>query len=97
MKLNEDVCLTTYFNSFDSKMAYQLRDKELKNLRDVFKFVVNMENNNKASRKLGRRDDSKLFNPKNNKKDNDKSLVNKKPEEATIIQILDLLKKNVEV
>ena len=33
MRLNEDVCLTTYFNAFDSKMAYVLRDKEPKTLR----------------------------------------------------------------
>ena len=42
---------------------------------------------------MGRRDDPNLFNPKKNKKDNDKSLVNKKLEEATISQVLDLLKK----
>ena len=93
MRPNEDVFLTTYFNAFDSKMAYQLRDKEPKNLRDAFKFSINIENNRKASGKLGRRDDPKLFNPKNKKKDNDKYLVNKKPEEATISQVLDLLKK----
>lgn len=67
-----------------SKMAYQLRDKEPKNLRDAFKFVVIIENNRKASGKLGRRDDPKLFNPKNNKKENDKDLAGKKPEEPII-------------
>ena len=30
MRLNEDVCLTTYFNAFDSKMDYFLRDKVIK-------------------------------------------------------------------
>ena len=33
MRLNEDVCLTTYFNAFDSKMAYVLKDKEPKNTK----------------------------------------------------------------
>ena len=52
MKLNEDVCLTTYFNAFDSKMACQLRDKEPKTLRDAFRIAVNIENKRKASNKL---------------------------------------------
>lgn len=49
MRLNEDVCLKTYFNAFDSKMAYQLRDKDPKNLRDAYKVAVNIKNNRKAS------------------------------------------------
>ena len=93
MKLNEDVCLTTYFNPFDRKMAYHLRDKETKTLRDVFRIVVNIENNRKAFNKLGRRDDPKLFNPKYNKKESDKVQIGKKHEEPTMNQILDLLKK----
>ena len=55
MKLNEDVFLTTYFNTFDSKMVYQLRDKEPKTLRDAFRIVIIIENNRKASGKLGKR------------------------------------------
>ena len=47
MKLNEDVFLTTYFNAFNRKMAYQLRDKEPTTLRDAFKIAVNIENNRK--------------------------------------------------
>ena len=81
MRLEENVYLTTHFNSFDSKMAYILRDKNPKTLRDAFKTAINIENNRKASSKLGRRDDPKLFNPKNNKKDGDKSMNNKKNEE----------------
>ena len=84
MILNEDVCLTTYFNAFESKMAYHLRDKDPKTLRDAYKIVVNIGNNRKASNKLGRRDDPQLFNPKNNKKENDKSTTGKKPEEVTM-------------
>ena len=66
MRLNEDVCLTTYFNAFYRKMVYQLRDKDPKTLRDDYKIVVNIENNRKTFDKLGRRDDPKFFNPKNN-------------------------------
>ena len=94
MRLNEDVCPTTYFNAFDRNMAYQLRDKDPKTLRDAYKIVVNIENNRKASGNIGRRDDPKLFNPKtNNRKDTDKTLVGKKTEQPTIGQVLDLLKK----
>lgn len=45
MRLNEDVFLTTYFNAFDSKMDYQLRDKDPKTLRDAYKILVRIENN----------------------------------------------------
>ena len=94
MRLNEDVCLTTYFNAFDSKMAYQLRDKDPKTLRDSYKIAVNIENNRKASGKLGGRDDPKLFNRKNNnRKEADKTPVGKKSEEPTISQVLEMLKK----
>ena len=66
MRLNEDVCLTTYFNAFDNKMAYELRDKAPRTLRDAYKIAVNIENNRKASGKFGRRDEPKLFNSKTN-------------------------------
>lgn len=85
MRLNEDVCLKTYYNAFDSKMTYQLRDKDPKTLRDAYKIAVNIKNNRKAFGKLGRRDDPKLFNPKNNiRKEADKTPTCKKPEEPTI-------------
>ena len=81
MRMEENVCITTYFNAFDSKMAYILRDKDPKTLRDAFKIAINIENNRRASGKLGRRDDPKLFNPRHNKKDGDKFATNKKGEE----------------
>ena len=94
MRLNEDVCLTTYFSAFDSKMAYELRNKDLKTLRDAYKIVVNIENNRKASGKFGRRDDSKLFNSRTtNRRDVDKTPVGKKTEEPTIGEVLDMLNK----
>ena len=94
MRLNEDVCLTTYFNAFDRKMAYQLRGKAPITLRDAYKAAVNIENNTKASGKLGRRDDPKLFNSKNNnRKDVDRTPIGNNIDEITIAQLLDLLKK----
>ena len=65
MRLNKYVCLTTYFNAFDRKMAYELRDKAPRTLRDSYKVVVNIENNRKASGKMGRREGLKNFNSKN--------------------------------
>ena len=94
MRLNEDVFLTTYFNAFDSKMAYQLRDKDPKILRDAYKIAVNIENNRKSYGKLGRRDDPKKFNSKNNnKREVDKTPARKKSKESTLGEVLDLLKK----
>lgn len=46
----------------------------------------------KASGKLGKRNYPKLFNPKTSKKEVEKILVGKKPEEDTIGQVLTLLK-----
>lgn len=88
MKLEENVCITTYFNAFDSKMAYILREKDCKTLRDAFKIAMNIENNRRASRKLGKRDDPKLFNPRSNKRDGDKPTANKKNEEDKIDQAI---------
>ena len=73
-------------------MDYILREKDPKTLRDAFKIVVNIENNRKASRKLGKRDHPKLFNPRNNKREGDKSATNKKNEEDKMDQVLGLLK-----
>lgn len=51
-------------------------------------MAINIENNMKASSKLGKRDDLKLFNSKNNKEEVEKTHAGKKPEEATIGQFL---------
>lgn len=88
MKMQENVCITTYFNAFDRKMAYILRVKDPKTLRDAFKIVVNIENNRRASSKLGKRDDPKLFNPRSNKREGDKPVVNKKNEEDKMDQVI---------
>lgn len=92
MRLEENVCLTTPFNAFNNKMAYILRDKDPRTLRDAFRMAMNIENNRKASRKLGRRDDPNLFSPRRNKKEGDKSLANKKPKEDKVDQMLTIFK-----
>lgn len=55
----ERVFLVVYYNAYDSKMCYLLRDKNPLSLREAYKMAVNIENNRKASRKVGRRDDPK--------------------------------------
>lgn len=45
------------FQYFDSKMTYNLREKDTKTLRNAYKMEVNIKNNRKASNKLGRRDE----------------------------------------
>ena len=52
---------------------------------------MNTKNNRRASNKLGRRDDPKLYNMKCNKKEGDKPTTNKKPKEDKMDQILNLL------
>lgn len=82
MRLDDNVCLTTYFNAFDGKMRYLLRDKEPRTLRDVFRITVNIENNMKISGKLGgKRDDPKLFGDNKYERDNERNVGNKKKEE----------------
>lgn len=73
-------------------MAYILRDKHPKTLRYAFKIAINIENNRRASGKLGRRDDPKLFNPHSNKKESDKPTTSKNFEENKMDQMLNLLK-----
>ena len=45
IRVEEKVCMITYFNDFDGKMAYQLRDKDFGTLREAFRIAVNIENN----------------------------------------------------
>ena len=40
MKLDDNMCLTTYFNAFDNKMAYIVRDNDPKTLRDAFNIGI---------------------------------------------------------
>ena len=83
MRLDYKVCITTYFNAFDSKMGYNLRDKDPRTLKDTFRIATNIENNMRISSKLGRkRDDHRLFGNKNNKRDDIKPIGGNKNEET---------------
>lgn len=59
---------------------------------DAYKMAINIENNRKASGKLGRRDDPKLFNPRGNRRQGEKPTVAKKLDDNKMDQVLNLLK-----
>ena len=81
MWVYDKVCLITYLNAFDGKMAYQLRDKEPRTLRDAFIIAINIENKLMIFGKLGRkRDDPRLFGNKGNRKEEHKLVGGKKKE-----------------
>ena len=70
--------MITYLNAFNGKMAYQLRDKDPRTIRDAFRIAVNIENNLRISRKLGsKRDDPGLFGNKGSRKEEYKPTINK--------------------
>ena len=70
-----------------------MRDKDPITLRDALRMAINIGNNRKYSRKLGRRDDPKLFNPYRNKKEGYKPTIkNNKPKEDKIDKIFTILK-----
>ena len=74
-------------------MAYQLRDKEPRTLRDAFRSAINVEN---ILRILGRleskRDDPRLFGNKGNRKEDHKNIGGKKQEPSEISQVLNAIK-----
>ena len=74
MRIDDKVCLITYLNSFNDNMAYKLRDKEPRTIRDTFRIAINIENNIRISRKLGsKRDDLRHFGNKGNRKEENKT------------------------
>ena len=93
MWFDEKVCLINYLNSFDGKMAYQLRDKEPRTLRDAFRIFVNIENNLIILGNLGsKRDDPRLFGNKRNRKEEHKPIGGRKQEPSEMSQILYAIK-----
>ena len=81
IQLDNKVCLKTYFNAFDSKIGYHLRDKDPRTLKDSFRFAVNIENNMRIFGKLGnKRDDPRFFGGRNNKKEKGKPIGGQKKE-----------------
>lgn len=93
MNLEDSMCLTTYFNAFDGNMAYQLRDKEPRNLKDAFRIAINIENKMRISGKLGnKRDDPRLYGSRSNKREENKAATSKKQEENEMSQVLNAIK-----
>ena len=83
IRFDDKVYLTTYFNTFDGKMGYQLRYKEPRTLIDAFIIVVNIENNMRISSNLGnKRDGPRLFGSRGNKREDIKLAGGKKKEET---------------
>ena len=73
MWVDDKVCLITYLNAFDGKIAYQLRDKDPRTLREAFRVAINVENNLRITGRLeSKRDDPRLFNNKGNKREDHK-------------------------
>ena len=92
-RVEDKVCLISYLNEFDGKMAYQLRDKDPRTVRDAFRIAVNIENNLRILGKLGsKRDDPRLFGNKGNKKEEHRLVVNRKHEPTEMSQILNAIK-----
>ena len=93
MRVDEKVCLITYLNEFDAKIAYQLRDKDLRTLREAFQMAINVENNLRITGRLeSKRDDPRLFSNKGNKREDHKILGGKRRESNEMGQVLNAIK-----
>ena len=80
-------------NAFDGKVAYQLRDKEPRTLREAFRVFVNIENNLRISGRLeSKRDDPRLFGNKGNRREDHKIVGRKKHESSEMSQVLNAIK-----
>ena len=74
-------------------MAYQLRDKEPRTLRDAFRIAINVENNLRILERLeSERDDPRLFGNKGNRKEEHKPASGRKQEPSEMSQILNAIK-----
>ena len=64
-----------YLTDFDSKTHYEIRSQRPPSLSQAFKIVMTIVNDRKAARRINKRDDPKLYNPKNPKKDKLKEIM----------------------
>lgn len=53
-----------YLSAFDSKNHYEILSHNPTTLQQAFKTTTTIENNRKVPRRIGKRDDPKLYNPK---------------------------------
>lgn len=67
MDPNDALSLAFYLKAFDLKFGYDLGSREPETLRDAFKAAIRIENNRRATGKIGKREEVKILqNPKNN-------------------------------
>ena len=93
MRVDDKVCLITYINAFDGKIAYQLRDKDPRTLREAFRMAINVENNLRITGRLeGKRDDPRFFGNKGNKKEDHRISGGKRQESSEMSQVLNAIK-----
>lgn len=93
MRVDDKICLITYLNFFEGKMAYHLRDKGPRTLRDAFRITINVENNWRILGRLeSKRDDPRLFRSMGNKKEDHKVVGGKKQEPSEISHVLNAIK-----
>ncbi|GLJ49502.1 hypothetical protein SUGI_1048960 [Cryptomeria japonica] len=77
MKPVPEVSILYYINAYDSKTNYELRTRNPRDLRDVMKDAIVIENNRKATGKVGKREDARLYNPKAPKANKDEDKLDK--------------------
>jgi hypothetical protein len=58
-----------YLSAFDGKTHYEIRSQRPSSLPQAFKIAMTIENDRKAAGRINKRDDPKLYNPKNPRKD----------------------------
>lgn len=77
MKPVPEVSILYYINAYDSETNYELRTRNPKDLQDVMKVAIIIENNRKVAGKVGKREDTRLYNPKAPKANKDEDKLDK--------------------
>lgn len=72
-----EVSILYYINAFDSKTNYKLRTKNPTTLQEVMKATITIENNRKVASRVGKREDTRLFNPRAPKQTKDEDKLGK--------------------
>lgn len=66
-----------YQSAFESKTHYEIRSHRPSTLQESFKVVIRIENDRKVASKFGKRDESRLFDPKYPKQNKDEDKIDK--------------------
>jgi len=54
------MCLVLYYNAYDAKIGYLVRDKNPLTLKKAYKIASNIESDKKASNKIPKRGDIRI-------------------------------------